>query len=65
MDSFTKVADLHFHATHPAWGPVTVLSKWQNSRGHVLHQVSVSTEAGFERKFSVTRYTSLLEGGAR
>ena len=60
MNTFTKVANMSVPATHPEWGPVTILSKWQNSRGRVLHQVSVPAEAAV--RFTVVPYASLSKG---
>ena len=65
MNSYQKVESMQVPAVHPVWGKVTIVSKWQNKLGHVLHQVAVQTESGLARMFTVKRFTSLLEGGAQ
>jgi hypothetical protein len=51
--SYQKVESMQVQATHPVWGNVTLVSKWQNSFGHVLHQVSAPTQAGLALMFTV------------
>jgi hypothetical protein len=55
MYNYYKTASMQELATHPAWGNVTVVSKWQDNFGHVLHQVVAQTEAGLSSKFTVIR----------
>ena len=63
MNTYHKVSSMQVAATHPEWGNVTVVSRWQNSRGQELHQVVVPTEAGLVRRFTVMRFASLVKGG--
>jgi hypothetical protein len=56
MYNYHKTASMQEPATHPAWGNVSVVSKWQDNFGHVLHQVAAQTEAGLSAKFTVVNF---------